>query len=94
MHPMWSTHGITVDLAKGERLTLEGIFREGSGYREELSRFVTPELLSRCDTFDEGVAEQARPDSSHYENCIIRKSAFGVVFERYSVGPYASGAAF
>jgi hypothetical protein len=80
------------DLERGEKLSLEDLFRPDSNYLETVSSHCIFELSKRDIGFYGGFEQGAEPTSKNYRNWNITSNGLMITFDEYQVAPYAAGA--
>jgi hypothetical protein len=80
------------DLERGEKLSLDDLFRPDSNYLEAVSSYCIFELSKRDIGFYGGFEQGAEPEAKNYRNWNITSSGLMITFDEYQVAPYAAGA--
>jgi hypothetical protein len=97
-HPQNLILTMTYDLRTGERAGLADLFTKGSDYLKTLSDYSIPALTKQLDIKPDDadgkstIVAGAAPTADNYQEFLIAKEGFIVVFNTYQVGPYVIGA--
>ena len=90
-HPFDQHYAINYDLATGEQITLDDLFRPDKDYLSTIADYASKELHLRQDLPTDQINSGTAPSVENYKIWNITPQGLLITFEEYQVGPYSAG---
>ena len=94
-HPNAWSQSITYDRKRKQFVDLNNVFKPDSGWEKMLSKIVVRELIEQQNTrgfvANDWIKRGAGPKAENFKHWNATKKGISIMFDAYSVGPYAAG---